>query len=400
MDKLPPPWPENSDERPAPGPDELRAIVNRAARRRRRMVAGGAVAALVVGALTGYLVSKQSGPTTTVTVGGSASGSSSSSGSLAGRHFQSGAASFGFSSSAGQSDMPAFTHLFTRTANGVTIRSFLTNEPQPTCGFGPPAFRAEVSTAKMVAISAAPGRPADRTKPISAVVVSVAGQQEGDVTTVVTAATGAGVATVRVNFAGGVVDQMIPVQGWVTLAGPTPSLGAASHLTAPVGTLVALDSSGKTVSSTPLSQLAQGGYGPLPGSCGGSVCAFAPTFTAPQATTTSIPGSKAVSTTTVVAHSGSVACRAPACPTAVPMASTTLPSTVVPPTTLKLPVKFSPTTPVSLGSVPPVGTASSGSGIIHAYAYACAVAPIKVTPLTLPAVTVPTHSSGGTAASG
>ncbi|MGI8751347.1 MAG: hypothetical protein ACR2MN_03375 [Acidimicrobiales bacterium] len=228
---------------PPPGPDELRAIVARSGRHHRRAAAMGMAATLIVGAAAGYLISGRStGASTTVAVTGSPA---TTSGVVRGP-VTGGAASIGPFGSSG------YTRLFTRTAGAVTIRGFLTNSARPAvvraagCQLGPPPFRAELSTAKMVGDAQGFGT-ADRTNPISAVTTAVEGIPEGDPTATVVAATGAGVAKVRVEFTGGATDEMAPAQGWVALAAGVS--GPPTSGTAPVGTLTALNASGRVLST-------------------------------------------------------------------------------------------------------------------------------------------------------
>lgn len=230
---------------PPPGPDELRAIVARSGRHHRRGAAVGMAVTLIVGGGAGYLISGRStGAGTTVAVTGSPSTTS-------------GAVSHsvhlgGVTAAAGPT---SYTPLFTRTAKRVTIRGFLTNFPKVTgvpprasaCEpVGPPSFRAELSTDKMVGIAQELAT-ADRTKPISAMTTTVIGDVQGDPTATVVAATGPGVAKVRVAFTSGATDDMAPVQGWVTLA--AGYLGLPTSAPTSVGTLTAMDASGRVLST-------------------------------------------------------------------------------------------------------------------------------------------------------
>ncbi|MGH9077556.1 MAG: hypothetical protein ACRDY0_08925, partial [Acidimicrobiales bacterium] len=226
-----------ADELPG-GPDELRGIVARAGRRWRRTAAAGMALTLAAGAGAGYLVARQSSPApTTVAVGAASSSTTVARSQVAAAPGAAGGAVPGAAGGAvpgggalaypwppGQAGPPSYTLLFVRSSGPVAVRGFLTNFPQPAgvpapCGWlGGPAFVADVSTAKMVGQAFAGFGTSDRSKPISADSVSVLGQAEADPTLVVVVATGSGVATVRVAFAGGATDQTAPVKGWVALA--------------------------------------------------------------------------------------------------------------------------------------------------------------------------------------
>ncbi len=266
-------------DREPPGPDELRAIVARSGRHHRRGAAVGMAVTLIVGGTAGYLISGRSTPaSSTVAVTGSPP---TTSGAVSGSvHLG------GVSGAAGSS---RYTPLFTRTAGRVTIRGFLTDFPKIVGApatpagcepVGPPAFQAELSTEKMV--GNAQGLAAvDRTKPISAMTTTVIGDVEGDPTATVVAATGPGVAKVRVAFTSGAKDDMTPVQGWVTLAAGDSGLSTSTPTS--VGTLTALDASGRVLST----QTAMtGSEAPQP---------FTPGCTSPcplLTTTTTAPSSK------------------------------------------------------------------------------------------------------------
>lgn len=237
-----------------PGPHELQGIVRRAGRHYRRAAALGMAATLVVGGGAGYLIANRSTPAaTTVAVGTSGTTTTVPAG------LQSGApsteATGGGLSTTFNGALPLWTPLFTRVAGPVTIRAFLTNYPQPpaptglpaNCGpFGPPQFQAELSTARMVGDASGFLSP-DRTKPISGATTMVMGATEGDPTIAVVAAAAPGVATVRMTFTGGTTDRMTPVHGWVTLAAEVGTL--PSSPTTAVGTLTALDASGRVLAT-------------------------------------------------------------------------------------------------------------------------------------------------------
>ena len=308
-----------SEDEPPPGPNELRAIVARSGRHHRRAAAIGMAATLIVGGLAGYLITARSTTrTTTVAATGS---SPSTTGATSGPVYLRGAPTTGTAIGSGTPGSSRYSLAFTRTAGGVTIRGLLTNFPQPagapTGGpvcrpVGPPSFQAELSTAKMVGDAPGLGT-ADRTKPISAVTGTVTGQPEGDPTAAVVAAAGPGVAKVRVVFTGGATDEMAPVQGWVTLAAGIPFDAAVSPT--PIGTLTALDPSGKVLNTQAVTT-ETGAMRSFTADCG-SPCP-------PLTTTTTAPASKGQAS----GQAPAIACTGP--PFNAPAPGTPVPTLVAP----------------------------------------------------------------------
>lgn len=343
-----------SDGEAPPGPDELRAIVARSGRHHRRAAAVGMAATLIVGAAAGYLISGRStASSTTVAVGSSPSTTSGAVGGSVNRAGVAGTSPFG----------PAgYTALFTRTAGPVTVRGFLTNFPRPSVAqaprcrlMGPPSFRAELSTAKMVGEAEGFGID-DRTKPLSAVTAVVVGVPEGDPTAAVAAAAGPGVAKVRVAYTGGATDEMAPMRGWVALAAEVP--GAAASATTPVGTLTALNAAGRVLSSQTVT-MASGGM-QFTGPCGSPCPLQTTTTTSPTSPTP--PAAPSTTTTTANGSAGppATAPSPPAGALSPPAGAPSAPSPVIAcaesPTTVPAlggPVPF-PVPPRSVVPSPPV----------------------------------------------
>jgi hypothetical protein len=237
-----------------PGAEELRRIVARAGRRRLRAAAGGVTVALLVGGGAGYALSNHSSPGQTVATAPAATSDGGSQAPLS-----SSAASAAPNLSSGASPAQRLTLLFTRTAGSIDIRFFENpSNALPAdyaaasdCAIGLPSYEAEVSTSKMVgtAFSAFPNN--GHSKALSDVDTAIVGVAEGDPVLVVTAATGPGVTQVtETGFTGGATDSMAPVKGLVALAGPTSAPSSAS-LRSPLklGTLTALNASGKVLAS-------------------------------------------------------------------------------------------------------------------------------------------------------
>jgi hypothetical protein len=215
---------------PAPGPDELRAIVTRAGRRRWGTAGVAATLALGLGLGVGFAVSGNSTPATQ-TATGAAAANQASNGAGAPNPVTGSSSSSSGSTAFATTPISAASQLkklFTRTAGDVTIRGFLLNFPQisgvpANCGVQGTHLQVEVSSANMVGVVGSGPMGVDRTQPASAVWSDVVGTGEGAPTAVVTAATGSGVAQVSMSFAGKTTDQMAPVQGWVALAAPVSS---------------------------------------------------------------------------------------------------------------------------------------------------------------------------------
>jgi hypothetical protein len=234
---------------PIPGPDDLRAIVARAGRRRWRAAGAAAAVALAVGGAVGGVV----GYSTSNHAKGNVQTASSPA-------VSSGAASSpanagGTSQAITLPSLVRLAPLFTRSANGVDIRAYQNQlpvfRPATTCQNQPAAQRglqAEVSTAKAVGIADWFGGTSPQT--------SMVGQAEGAPTAVVIASVNSSVAQAKMTFAGGAVDAMKPVGGWVVLAGPVPAATKA-----PVGVMTTYGAGGRQLSSASV-QL--GGFGPPP----------------------------------------------------------------------------------------------------------------------------------------
>jgi hypothetical protein len=260
---------------PAPGPDELRAIVSRAGRKRWGTAAVAATLALGLGLGVGFATSGHSSPATQTATGNQASSSAgapnpatgpSNSGSGSGSAFS----SSGSTSSAITPEVaaPHLNKLFTRTTAGVTIRAFLLDFPKisglpASCGVQGAHLQVEVSSASMVGIVGGDPTGVDRTQPASGIWSEVVGTAEGAPTAVVTAATGPGVTDVSMSFPGPETDQMAPVGGWVALVAPVSS---APNYGQTLGTLTERRANGKVVAS----QTVQ--LGVLPGAVKATPC--------------------------------------------------------------------------------------------------------------------------------
>ncbi len=270
-----------ADAEPKGGAEELRAILARAQRRRWRVGVGGLTAALLIGGGVGYAVSNHHSGGQSVTTA-AASGSKANQTAPSGQTPGSAAAGGSGSSSSGSAYVPAMfperlQPLFTRTAGSVDIRGFLVTStielPQgyatPSCAIYGPRFEAEVSTPKMVGTATAGFLTPDPTKALTDVTGTILGVAEGDPTLVVTAYSGSGVAEVRVTgFSGGATDTMVPVSGWVALAGPTTASSASIASPVKVGTITALNASGQVLSSQTVSVPTSATGAPLPLSSG------------------------------------------------------------------------------------------------------------------------------------
>jgi hypothetical protein len=264
-----------ADDEPKAGAEELRAIVARAQRRRWRVGVGGLTAALLIGGGVGYAVSNHHSAGQSVTT---AAGSGAKASQTAPSGQAPGPAVAGQSGSSSSSSAPAMfperlQPLFTRTAGSVDIRGFLLSStiklPQgyatPACAIYGPRFEAEVSTPKMVGTATAGFVSPDPTKPLTDVDTTILGVAEGDPTLVVTAYAGKSVAEVRVTgFSGGATDTMVPVSGWVALAGSTTASSASVASPVKVGTITALNASGQLLSSQTFTVPTSSAGGPVP----------------------------------------------------------------------------------------------------------------------------------------
>jgi hypothetical protein len=373
---------------PEPGPKELRAIVARAGRKRWVTAGIAATLALALGLGIGVATSSQSSTPASQTAtaspgaGQNPPGNQNTPGNAAPSAASgSGASSSGTSSSyalSGPISPERFTRLFTRTANGVTIRGFLVTVPQilglpASCQVGGSRLRVEVSTDRMVGAAAGGLVGVDRSQPVSDVTSEVVGAAEGGPTAVVTAATGPGVARVSMSFAGGATDAMTPVNGWVALAAPVAS---SISYGANLGTITAASSAGKVVKSQPISLGVQSS---APASSGCSIMCSEP----PQAGAT--PASTAAKSASA---SRRVACPPLPCP-AIPTAPrVTVPPNQTPPT-ITAPTAVNPGGPV----ISSAGSGVAGSGVAGSGVAGSGVAPYACV-MPAPAGGAPSGSSG------
>jgi hypothetical protein len=234
---------------------QLEAIVRRSDRRRARLLAGGVALALVVGGGAGWLTSRAgssgSSDHRVATRGGLAAAAPGGSAASPAIAVGNGSTSWGGATSAGSG--PILTKAFNRTtADGVTVRSYLTGAPQAEpnsgCGFLAPQLISEVSTDAAVGQTFAMA--SDHTAPVVFAGETTLGVAEGAPVWVVSAHVGAGVANVAMVFSDGHTDQMAPVNGWATLAHVAPASAAAGTLSK--GTLRALDAGGKVLATAPV----------------------------------------------------------------------------------------------------------------------------------------------------
>lgn len=262
-----------------PGADELRAIVAKVRRRWPGLIVGPLVVALCAGLGIGFAVSNHgsSHPQNVATQTPSANGSN-------GAAPQSGAASSSGSSSGAFVSPFVGTErlnpLFTRTVGDIDIRGYSIATPKsempattPLCSvaFGP-RFQVELSTPKIVGTTTAGsfyyGVRNAASGSLFDVEYAVMGVAEGEPVLVVTAQVGKNVASVReTGFRGGATDTMAPVQGFVALAGPTTAPSTAvPQKTVKLGTITALDASGKVLATHTVTNATFGWYGgPLTG---------------------------------------------------------------------------------------------------------------------------------------
>lgn len=282
----------NAASPPPPTADNFEAIMRRAHRGRARWLGVALVVALVAGPAAGVLVGlnlDDGGKPVTVATGSSqgarrdtakptpetatASGAASGSASVS-----SGGAGFAFATG------PALTPLFVRTtADGIAVRAYLGDitppePPKVACPDGAPCpilpstalpadcfpsamLRAELSNQAAVepGFVSIPKLAPDQA--VGVVQAGFFGVQEGSPAAWATVHTTDAVATVRVRFADGTVDEMTPVQGYAVLAHqtpapppPDPSAGpeAFKKSMLPEGTVEGLDASGAVVATAAL----------------------------------------------------------------------------------------------------------------------------------------------------
>jgi hypothetical protein len=296
---------------PTPGREELQQILARSHSRRNRLAAAGMLATLAVGATGGWLARSGRSSGGTALAAGSG-GSSTTAAPLAAAV----ASAAGYGAVAGGGGY-TLTKLFVRTTtDGVTIRAYQPPAPPvattvPSCPIPPPAFPGlitEISTADVA--GQAPLYTQASTTPFKMYGISVVGAAEGAPVWVATVEVESSVAQVRVTFADGKTDQMVPVKGWAALAHVAPP--AMVDPKPPTGSVQALDGAGKVIATETFSSLTtlQPPIGvPVPangvGAAGGgvSVSGGAAVATAPAVpilvptTVASSPGAAAVATT-------------------------------------------------------------------------------------------------------
>lgn len=251
---------------PPPGGDDLRAIVGRARSRGRRTmvgVAGGvAVVALAGGTAIGWgvwsgpgkgsgieVISGAATPAAGTTSGGGGQGRAGTatppgSGDAAGG----GTSGTGPSIAVTEPTPPApLKKVFVRQANGITVRGFTTNVASYTgCSLPVESRNLEAEISSQGMVGTVYGGPTASSGLVDEVHVYEVGQAEGSPAWVVVVGTEPGVANVKVNFTGGAVDQMAPVDGWSVLVAPASGQGAS------VGGLDATGPSGASVALIPL----------------------------------------------------------------------------------------------------------------------------------------------------
>jgi hypothetical protein len=243
---------------PAPSADELRTIIGRARSRTRRLVSVGLVLAVVAAAGVAVAVSPGSDNTRVVT------------GPLGPAALAVAVSASSPSTPSGQPPPITFSPLFFRTTNDkITIRAHLGTitgplpcPPNQDCPAHLPHTIVHVGLAndEVVGEMAVPGdgpRP-----PILALVGPTGFGLPGAVTGLALVfRAGSVVARVRLTFADGGSDEMAPVDGWVVLA----HLGSS-----PVGTVEALDSTGRVLGSSSMPPAPPSATGPAPGHQQGS----------------------------------------------------------------------------------------------------------------------------------
>jgi len=258
---------------PAPGREELAAIVRRSGRRRTQVLVTGVTVALLVGVAGGWAVGRSGSGSSShpVAVGAGAGARTSSGPASAGPAVApapgvavAGATGGGSSSavvSVGKLGGSMTKEFVRTTADGVSIRAYSISIPksmsadgQVVCAPVFPSLNNEVSTTAVVGDTY--GVQTSPSGALTDATTGVVGLGEGSPVWVVTARAGAGVAQVRMTFADGKTDGMAPVGGWVTLAHIAPpgstSQPVVSSDLGVTGTLQALDPSGKVLGTVTL----------------------------------------------------------------------------------------------------------------------------------------------------
>jgi len=245
---------------PPPSADTLTDIVARYRRRRTRALGGALVVALLAGPAVGFAVGRAahrgSGQTVATAAGG---GTKTNPQTPIPRQdtASAGISSGGMAwSGSGTGAPPVAKRLFLRDAvDGVRVRVYLQDFPtgvepgMPAECFPKQFLNAQVSDAVMVGTAQAQlYASTPRANPVFVVGAQPVGDMEGSPVTVVSSRTAADVARVKATFAGGVVDEMAPVDGWAVLAGHRPP--ASKDLSS--GTLTAYDAAGRVLATVDL----------------------------------------------------------------------------------------------------------------------------------------------------
>jgi len=224
--------------------------------------------------------------------------------------------------------------LFVRTtADGVTIRAYLQEHlpgegeahcasdqgeipcpaPPPECSPPSSQLQTELSDDGAVDPGFVPGTTTDQAGPLVMLNASYFGVMEGDPAAWAAVKADAGVARVRVRFADGTTDEMVPVDGYAVFAhraaapAPTPAqtkppsspeeAQAMMKASMPQGSAEALDATGAVLSTIDLTSAAGvfsahcaiAAEPPIPVLPGGKIAPPAPPVTATAATATTRP---------------------------------------------------------------------------------------------------------------
>ncbi len=280
-------------ERPDATPDSFREVLVRHRRGRTRALVAALAAVALVGPAAGIAVGRATADhATQVATGGPppATGANSSGGS-SGTADSGGVASqsAGVPSPLPGSQVPAPKRLFVRTtADGVTIRAYLQEHlpgeveahcasdqgetpcptPPPECSPPSSQIQTELSDDGAVDPGFVPVTTTDHAGPLVVLNASYFGVMEGDPAAWAAVKADAGVAQVRVRFADGATDEMVPVDGYAVFAhrtaAPTPTqpqtkppsspeeADAMMKASIPQGSAEALDVTGAVLSTIDL----------------------------------------------------------------------------------------------------------------------------------------------------
>ncbi len=277
---------------PVATPDSFREVLARHRRGRTRALTAALLAVALLGPAAGLAVGRATADNSTRVAAGSPDGSASdgSGDSVESRtDAATGSSSSGtFAPYPGAKPPPAPWRLFVRTTtDGVTIRAYLqenlpaagetkcaTDQGEVPCPTVPPEcsaptahLQAGLSNDAAVDPGFVPVTTADPTGSPDVLHASYFGVMEGDPAAWVAVKADAAVARVRVRFADGATDEMVPVEGYAVLAHrttappPLPPEGpagsaeeweAAMKATLPQGSAEALDANGGVLSSADL----------------------------------------------------------------------------------------------------------------------------------------------------